>query len=251
MGSVNNISPTPSLDAQARLFEIANEVALKYAQGYQWSTWHSWDTVNETEYDRRYGIRAAKERKPVEGQEHVLIPTRKYLSVRSLLDEQPQLIHAVPVDGKWLATAVRIQVNFGKAEISMQIPNHDWIGRIQSKSWLLALRPYRKANWSAFQDAVQQKRTKETILLTRALDAQTNVEPTADDYCGIALMQSMAYEFGLENDVLNSMMHSVYRLWAPYRSKRARADSILGVKSDKPDRLDIPFLSVFNRAGGD
>lgn len=58
-------------------------------------------------------------------------------------------------------------------------------------------------------------------------------------------MQNLAYEFGLENDVLNSMMHSVYRAWAPYRLKRARADSVL---EDKPD---VSFLSVVNRAGRD
>lgn len=70
------------------------------------------------------------------------------------------------------------------------------------------------------------------MLLTRSLDAQTHEQPTSEDYRGIALMQNMTYEFGLENDMLNSMMHSVYRVWALYRSKRARADLILGDKRD-------------------
>lgn len=99
-------------------------------------------------------IPAAEELKAAEGQEHILMPTRKYLSVRSLLDEKPKRIHAVGVNGKWLASTARIQVNFEKAEISMQILNRDWIGRIQSKEWPLAMSPFRKANWPAFREAV-------------------------------------------------------------------------------------------------
>jgi hypothetical protein len=401
MGSVNNVSPTPSPDIQARLFQIASEIALKYSQEYQWPTWHSWNIVNDPEYDCQYGIRgmersfwslakpfggclgvsthiltelqaelasdsdfvvrryanyvqlmtsaehatsdigyhaviamcfndfaividhalhpvafqiplgdtfsmapyiplfgepgqerftyfvndgkvnltmdnekgpyltlyfsemdpdkavnqltipAAEEKKPLEGQEHILMPTRKYLSIRSLLDEKPQFIHAVPVNGKWLATTVRIQVNFEKAEISMQVPNRDWIGRIQSADWPLTLSVARQANWIPFRDALQITKTKETVLLTRSLDAQTHEQPTADDYRGVALMQNMAYEFGLESDVLNSMMRSVYCVWAPYRSKRTRADSVHEDEPDKPGHLDVSFLSVFNRAGRD
>lgn len=57
MGSVNNNCPTPSSATQARLFQITNEVALKYSQEYQWSPWYSWNIINDLEYDRRYGIR--------------------------------------------------------------------------------------------------------------------------------------------------------------------------------------------------
>ncbi|KAF3032397.1 hypothetical protein E8E12_004171 [Didymella heteroderae] len=314
MASVNNISPTPPPDIQARLFEIANEVALEYAQGYHWSSCHPWNIVHDPEYDRQYGIRgmerhfwsltapfgsclgastsiltelqaefasdsdsevrryanyvqlmtsaehatsdnghhavvamcfddfaiiighalqsvafqaplggtfnmapyiplfgepgqerfkyfihdgkfkltmnnekgsfpvlffsemdadkavnqltipAAEELKTVGGQEHIVMPTRKYLSIRSLLDEKPQRIDAVSVNGKWLTTTMRIQVNFEKAEISMQIPNRDWMDRIQSKDWPLTLDPCRQANWVAFREPVQQKWTKETAV---------------------------------------------------------------------------------------
>lgn len=180
-------------------------------------------------------IPAAEELNPVEGQEHILMPTRKYHSIRSLLDEEPPFIHSVPVDDKWLATTIRIEVNFEKVEISMQVPNRDGIARAQSKD-----RP------STFRDVLQSKKTKSTLLLTRSLDAQTHEQPALDDLCSSAVMQHMAYEFGLENDVLNSMMHSLYRVWAPYRSKCARADSVLEAKPEYPISITLVALGANN-----
>lgn len=54
---MSNISPTLSPDTQARLFSIADQRALKYAQEYQWTTWHPWNIVNDSDHDRRYSIR--------------------------------------------------------------------------------------------------------------------------------------------------------------------------------------------------
>ena len=48
MASVNNINNAPSPEAVDQLFDIANEAVLKYAKDYEWSTYHSWNIVNQT-----------------------------------------------------------------------------------------------------------------------------------------------------------------------------------------------------------
>lgn len=281
MSSVKNITTSPSPDTQVRLFKIANQIALKNAQEYQWSTWHSWEIVNDAEAKHQFGMRgmdryswtltgrfgsclgastriytqlqgelssnpdpkvrqyanavqlmtcakyatadtdyhavvamcfddfaivvdhalhpaafrvalggvfdmapyiplfgepgrerfkyflgnskykltmdnekasydplyfsemdinkaanqlaipAAEEQQPVKGQEHILMPPRKYLSVRSLLNKEPRLIAAERVKDKWLATTVRIQVHFAEPAVSVQIPNRDWLVKPQ------------------------------------------------------------------------------------------------------------------------
>ena len=51
-----------------------------------------------------------------------VLPASKHLAFRSLLDKEPQFIAAVPVGDKWLATTVRIRVDFAEPRIVMQIP---------------------------------------------------------------------------------------------------------------------------------
>ncbi|KAJ4373504.1 hypothetical protein N0V86_007644 [Didymella sp. IMI 355093] len=186
-------------------------------------------------------IPAAEEKQSIKGREHTLMPPRKYLSIRSLLDRKPQAIHAVHVDDKWLATTVRIQVNFEKTEISMQVPNLDWLLQLQGEAWHQKLYTAEGIGIN-FRAAVRERPTKETVLLTLPLNAQIQEYPNPDELRGITLLQSLAYEFGLENDVLNQMMHSVYRVWAPYRSKRA--DSIVEVERADAPVEDEPNSSV-------
>jgi hypothetical protein len=386
MASVNHISSTPSPDIQARLLEIANEVALTYAQEYQWSTWHSWNIVNDPDFNGQHDIRgmdrdfwsltepfgscvgtstsildrlqgeiagdtdstirryanyvqlmtsaehatsgnnhhavvamcfddfaividhalhpvafkvvlggtfniapyiplfgepgqerfkyfmedgkfkltmnnekgsyptlffsgmdadkavnqltipAAEEKQPTKGREYTLMPPRKYLSIRSLLDRKPQAIYAVPVDGKWLATTVRIQVNFEKPGISMQIPNLDWLLQPQGEAWHQKLYTAEGIGIS-FRAAVGVHSTRETVLLTLPLAAQIQEHPNPNELRGITLLQSLAYEFGLENHVLNQMMHSVYRVWA-------RASFIVEVQRADSPIEDEPNNSV-------
>jgi hypothetical protein len=54
-------------------------------------------------------IPAAKEVKPLKGQNDIVMPPRKYVSVRSLLNEESYLLASVPVNGKFLSTTLRMQ----------------------------------------------------------------------------------------------------------------------------------------------
>ncbi|KAF1942684.1 hypothetical protein EJ02DRAFT_159660 [Clathrospora elynae] len=77
-------------------------------------------------------IPAASERKVWKGGEGVLLlPTHKCVSVLSLLDEVPKLLPSVPVSGKFLATTLRVQVDFGELALLMQIPRADWLYEAQ------------------------------------------------------------------------------------------------------------------------
>jgi len=72
-------------------------------------------------------IPAAMELLPVKSQEHIIMPPRKCGSIRLPLDEEPRFIAAVPVNDvwhttKWLATALRVQVDFANPMLIMQTP---------------------------------------------------------------------------------------------------------------------------------
>jgi hypothetical protein len=43
MSSIKNITKTPTPEVAGQLLKVANNVALKYAQNYYWSTWRSWN----------------------------------------------------------------------------------------------------------------------------------------------------------------------------------------------------------------
>lgn len=373
MSSVNNITKTPAPGVQEQLLDVANEVAVKMAKEYNWSTWHSWDLIDETQNNGQAGLHAmdrwfwtligpfgsclgastrifttlqalltdhtslelrpyaktvqlitsaqhtdadtkyhavvamcfddfaividhalhpvaftvplggefymapyiplfgaegqerfkyfmedgeykltvsnkestyrhlyfsemdvdaannqlvipaALERIPVKDKEHILVPPRKYVSIRSLLDDQPQLIAAEHVDGKWLATTVRLQVDFLTPMVTMQIPMNDWLLTPQSGDWLRRL----------FHETPQGLRivsAPAAVRLELDLHAATCEQPYSELF-GLVLMQAIGEELGLDYGVLNSMMWSVYRVWAPHRSKRA--DSIInGETSD-------------------
>ncbi|KAF1925040.1 uncharacterized protein M421DRAFT_424259 [Didymella exigua CBS 183.55] len=128
-----------------------------------------------------------------------------------------------------------IQVHFETAEISIQIPNHDWLMRRQGHEW------HKKysADWIKFRDAMQMQMKMEVVLLTLPLNARTQDQPGFDKYRGLALMQILAFEPGLKNDVLIQMMWSVYRVWALYRSDRA--DSII-----EGEASDAGFTDAYN-----
>jgi hypothetical protein len=79
-------------------------------------------------------IPAAKEVKPLKSQTDIVLPPRKYVSVRSLLDEEPDLLVSVPMDGKFLSTTLRLQADFGAPALLMQIPRADWLDKKQDRS---------------------------------------------------------------------------------------------------------------------
>jgi hypothetical protein len=75
-------------------------------------------------------IPAASETKPVKGgNSDVLLPPRKYVSIRTLLDEEPKHIPSAPIHGKFLTTAMRIQVDFGDPALLIQIPRANWLDK--------------------------------------------------------------------------------------------------------------------------
>jgi hypothetical protein len=79
-------------------------------------------------------IPAAKEVKPLKSQTDIVLPPRKYVSVRSLLDEEPDLLVSVPMDGKFLSTTLRLQAGFSAPALLMQIPRADWLDKKQGRS---------------------------------------------------------------------------------------------------------------------
>ncbi|KAH6638808.1 hypothetical protein C7974DRAFT_387346 [Boeremia exigua] len=163
-------------------------------------------------------VPAALEKQPVKDQEHILMPPRKYVSVRSLLDQQPDLITAAPVHDKWLATTVRIQVDFANPMITMQIPMKDWLLTPQKEGW-------REQICCNAPEGLQIVANDATVRLELKLNA-TKREVPHHELSGFILMQAIGEQFGLDSEVLKNMMWSVYRVWAPYRPQRT--DCALG-----------------------
>lgn len=166
-------------------------------------------------------IPAATELQPVKGQEHILMPPRKYVSIRSLLEEEPRLIAAVPVDDKWLATTLRVQIDFANPMLTMQIPMADWLIKRQGKDWLKTL--------MRAPQRMQVIHTEATVLLQVELDAQKYEQPYFE-LPELAILWRLSGEFELDYTVLMKMVNSVYDMWKPYRSKRA--DSIIDCDID-------------------
>lgn len=96
-------------------------------------TYYAAMDVNDTV--RQLVIPAALEMRLVRGQPGITMPPRKYVSVRSLLDEKPDLIAAVPVDGKFLTITLHVQADFAGTSLLMQIPRADWLEKEQGALW--------------------------------------------------------------------------------------------------------------------
>lgn len=157
-------------------------------------------------------IPAALEKQPVEGLENELVPTCKYLSIRSLFDEKPQFITSSPVDGKYIATAVRIEVDFALPRIKMQVPMADWLQKPQHQ--ILHDTIFRETH-----KGLQVTVTEGTVWLEQQLYG-VDCEQPYFELSGLFLMQRVGEKFGLKCSVLNEVMWSAYRVWASYRSKR-------------------------------
>ncbi|KAJ4986549.1 hypothetical protein SVAN01_07985 [Stagonosporopsis vannaccii] len=162
-------------------------------------------------------IPAALEEQQLQVKDYIIMPPRKYLSVHSLLDEEPQLIAAEPVDGEWLATTVRVQVDFVNPVIEMQIPMNDWLLSPQSEDWHRRL-------FHETPSVLRIVSTPAVVRLELYLHAAERVQPHYE-LSRLVLMQAIGEELRLDYVVLSSMMWSVYRVWAPYRSMRG--DSVI------------------------
>ncbi|KAG9197983.1 hypothetical protein G6514_000630 [Epicoccum nigrum] len=314
MSSIKNITKTPTPEVAGQLLKVANDVALKYAQNYYWSTWRSWNAfrfgtglfedhlvvvsliyaelcvelcLREDELGCEYAptvelmcsTQATAFRVPLggvfkmhsyipisgpEGQERFkyyledgkyrltmdskhasyepfqffglngnkemsrlaaiiekdydhemvngVLPASKHLSFRSLLEKKPQFIAAEPVDDKWLATTVRIRVDFAEPRIVMQISWADWP---QSENLsLLLMDPTPKG--------FRLSATDKAMLLEQKLYAARDAEPK-QELQGLAQLKMLGMEFGLSCEVFNGICRSVYRTWDPIRPKSLKS----------------------------
>jgi hypothetical protein len=141
-----------------------------------------------------------------------MLPASKHLFFRSLLDKKPQFIAAEPVDDKWLATTVRIRVDFAEPRIVMQIPWADWP---QSENLsLLLMDPTPKS--------FRLSATDKTVMLEQKLYAARDAEPK-QELEGLAQLKMLGMEFGLSCEVFNDICWSVYRTWDPIRPKSLKS----------------------------
>jgi hypothetical protein len=140
-----------------------------------------------------------------------VLPTSKHLAFRSLLDKEPQFIAAVPVGDKWLATTVRIRVDFAEPRIVMQIPRVDWP---QSENLsLLLLHPTPKG--------FRLYKTYNTVLLEQKLYAARGAEPK-QELVGLAQLKTLGKEFGVSCELFDDICRSVYRVWDPVGLKSSK-----------------------------
>ncbi|KAF2034788.1 hypothetical protein EK21DRAFT_107913 [Setomelanomma holmii] len=152
-------------------------------------------------------IPAAKQVKPLQDRPKILLPPRKYVSVRSLLDREPELIASTPVDGKFLATTLCVQIDFGEPALLMQIPRADWLDTEQGRLWVGKL---------SAMDGFKLRR-KASAHLKVALSANFAREMGEVEMEELEIMASLGEEFGLDRKVIHDFAESVFRVWVPYR----------------------------------
>ena len=128
----------------------------------------------------------------------------------------------------------RIQINFERLMISMQVPSNDW----QSKDWNERLYKAVEAN-----KCIYVVWTQTTIRLEVELDALDYKHPYYE-LPRLLFLQQLGQEFGLDYAVLNSMMWLVYDAWTPHRPQIA-PKSARGEASDDENtatkRADSPI----------
>jgi hypothetical protein len=162
-------------------------------------------------------IPAALEALPLKDQEHILVPPVKHIDVRSLLNEEPKLIASEYVDGKYLATTLRVQVDFANPSLTIQVPFADWAAKHQGDDWDI--------RFIHLLAGMQSVNTAATVCLTVDLDAKRVKMPSVVETRQLAFLWVLVEEFGLGSEVLMWVVDSVYRVWAPYRLYRV--DSVL------------------------
>jgi hypothetical protein len=152
-------------------------------------------------------IPAASQVKLLNGTQDVYLPPRKYVSVRTLLTEEPKHIPSVPLHGKFLATALRVQVSFEDAALLMQIPRADWLDKENGKSWACKV--------SSFDGCVEK--CEATVHVSVKLSARTNSSRTEHEQSQVSMLGELAEKFGLGGKVIQEMADAILRVWAPYR----------------------------------
>jgi hypothetical protein len=151
-------------------------------------------------------IPAASEVNPLKDDKDILLPPRKYVSIRTPLDEPPEHIPSAPLHGKFLTTAARIQVDFGDAALLMQIPRADWLKKAQGKKW---------AGITQFMRYIEKSEATSHVLVR--LSAKTNDKLTQLEQKQLTLLGALTAEFGLDPKVVWEMADSIFRAWGPFR----------------------------------
>ena len=83
---------------------------------------------------REISMRAARESKT-----GFPVPGKKGLAVRSLMSEKPSKIASTPLNAEFVVTACRVQIDFAKRTLTMQIPSNDWLFKPENERYLLRL----------------------------------------------------------------------------------------------------------------
>jgi hypothetical protein len=152
-------------------------------------------------------IPSASETKPVKGgNSDVLLPPRKYVSIRTLLDEEPKHILSAPIHGKFLTTAMRIQVDFGDPTLLIQIPRTDWLDKPQGAAWVSRIK--------SFEGYIEK--CEATVHVVVKLSAKTNNEPTDREQQHIDMLCQLVEEFGIEGTVIDEMVDAIFDVWDKY-----------------------------------
>jgi hypothetical protein len=152
-------------------------------------------------------IPAAQTLKPLKGHPDIMLPPRKYVAVRSLLDVEPARISSVPVNGKFLATTLRVQIDFGEPALLMQVPRADWLTEDQGMAWIgrITAMPGFRLHCSA------------SAHLKVGLSAKFAAKMGKVEREELEVMASLGEEFGLHRQVIFDLAESVFRVWGPYR----------------------------------
>jgi hypothetical protein len=135
-----------------------------------------------------------------------VLPASKHLSFRTLLDKKPQFIAAEPVGDKWLATTVRIRVDFAEPRIVMQISSAD------SENLPLLFPAPKGFRLSA---------TDKTVLFEQKLYAACDAEPK-QELEGLTQLSMLGTEFRMSYGFFDKICWSVYQIWDPIRPKSSR-----------------------------
>ncbi|KAJ4340414.1 hypothetical protein N0V95_007499 [Ascochyta clinopodiicola] len=214
-------TPITGQESMARFqyFRADSEYKLTMDNGSRTYEPLSFSEIDADATTTQLAIPAALELQPVKGRPHMLLPPRKLISMRSLLDEQPTLLAAERVDGKWLATTLRVQLDFAERMLSVQIPMADWAKKEQGKfcDFVIRLGEHRR---------VMRTPTSSTWLLQVVLEAHKSDSCCDEEREAVRFLAGLCGSgFGLPGRVTLDLVDSVYRAWAPYRAKRA--DSVI------------------------
>jgi hypothetical protein len=153
-------------------------------------------------------IPAASQTKQLKGTTDVWLPPRKYVSVRTLLDQMPEHIPSAPLHGKFLATALRLQISFEDAALLMQIPRADWLEREQGKEW---------AGRVSHFDGYVVKCEATVHVSVKLESARSRALPNEHEQIQVSMLGELGEEFGLGGKVVREIAEAIFRAWAPYR----------------------------------